>query len=317
LSQAIVITTVALGPPVSQATDIWGRKWFLVILTACGAVGSIIISRATSMSMAIAGECICGLAYGSQPLLYAVVSEILPRKYRPAAQGGINASLAAGGVTALLAGSVMIKDYTEGFRAFWYMVAAILAVSATICAILYNPPPLPLQVSLTTKEKFGRLDWVAYALLSNGTVLFVLALSWGNNPYKWTSAHVLAPLLVGAVLLAGLFVHQIKFKKDGLLHHGLFRGDRNFPIALFIMFVDGMAFFAANSYYAFEVATLYETDLFRTGLRFCIVFFAAIVSSLAVAAYSSITKHVREPIIISFALFVAFFGELSILLEET
>jgi MFS family permease len=144
------------------------------------------------MGMAIAGEAICGLVYGSQPLLYAVISEILPRKYRPAAQGGINASLGLGGLTALLAGSTMIKKYTEGFRVFWYLVAGILAVSATIFAILYNPPARPLQKSLTTKEKLRRLDWMAYFLLATGTVLFVIALSWAENPYPWRSAAVLA-----------------------------------------------------------------------------------------------------------------------------
>jgi MFS family permease len=51
LTSVIAITTVVLGPPVSQAADYWGRKWFLVILTSFGAVGAIIVSRATSVSM--------------------------------------------------------------------------------------------------------------------------------------------------------------------------------------------------------------------------------------------------------------------------
>jgi MFS family permease len=308
LSQAIVILTVILGPPVSQAADLWGRKWFLVILTACGFIGSIIISRSTSMGMAIAGEVICALAYGSQALLYAVVSEILPRRYRPAAQGGINASLGAGGIVALLAGSAMVRDYKEGFRVFYYMVAAILAVAAMVCAVCYNPIQRPLQSSLSTREKLKRLDWVAYAVLSISIVLFVIALSWAENPYPWKSAHVLALLLIGAAFLVVLVVHQAKFKKNGLFHHDLFKGDRNFAIALFIMFVDGAAFFAVNGYFAFEVSVLYETDVLRVGLRFCIVFFASVVSSLMIAVYSSWSKNVRYPIIVSFALFVVFFG---------
>ena len=51
LTSVIAITTVVLGPPVSQAADYWGRKWFLVILTSFGAVGAIIVSRATSVSI--------------------------------------------------------------------------------------------------------------------------------------------------------------------------------------------------------------------------------------------------------------------------
>ena len=39
-------------------------------------------------------------------------------------------------MTALLAGSTMIKKYDEGFQVFWYLVAGILVVSAIIFAIL-------------------------------------------------------------------------------------------------------------------------------------------------------------------------------------
>lgn len=119
LAQTIVIVTVVLGPVVGQAVDYWGRKWFLVLLTLCAVVGSIVVSRATSMGVAIAGEVICGLSYGAQSLYYSVASEILPRKWRPAAQGGINAALGLGGIVGLLAGSYLIKTYDEGFRIFW------------------------------------------------------------------------------------------------------------------------------------------------------------------------------------------------------
>ena len=308
LSQAIVIITVVLGPPVSQAADLWGRKWFLVVLTACGVVGSIVVSRASFMGMAIAGQVICGLVYGPQPLLYAVASEILPRRYRPAAQGGLNASLGAGGMVGLLAGSATVKDYNEGFRDFWHMVAAFLAVASIVCAIFYNPPERPLQSSLSNKEKLSRLDWVAYGLLALAVVLFVMGLSWAENPYSWKDTHVLAPLLIGAVIGIALIIHQVKFQKQGLFHHDLFRGDRNFALVLFIIFIDGAAFCAANGYYAFEVSVLYETDPLRVGLRFCVVFFASVLSSLLIAVYASYTKRVRYPIVVSFALFVIFFG---------
>src|SRR6266536_2504075 len=94
LFSAIAIVSCVLGPPISQAADYWGRKCFVVTLTLLGCVGCIIVSRATSMNMAIAGEVVAGLAYGSQPLLYAVASEILPRRYRALAQAGINAFIA-------------------------------------------------------------------------------------------------------------------------------------------------------------------------------------------------------------------------------
>ena len=46
---ALTITFVVFAPPVSQASDYWGRRWPLIILTVSGCVGTIITSRAQSV----------------------------------------------------------------------------------------------------------------------------------------------------------------------------------------------------------------------------------------------------------------------------
>jgi hypothetical protein len=55
-----------------------------------GSVGSLIVSRATSMSMVIAGTGVIGIAFGAQPLLHAVASEVLPRRWRSWAQACVS-----------------------------------------------------------------------------------------------------------------------------------------------------------------------------------------------------------------------------------
>ena len=116
MSQAIVIVTVVLGPPASQAADYFGRKWLLAISSCFGVVGAIIVSRATSMGMAIGGQSIESVAYIGQPILIAVASEILPRKFRPIAQGGLNAAGAAGAIVGILGGSALTSSSISGWR---------------------------------------------------------------------------------------------------------------------------------------------------------------------------------------------------------
>lgn len=305
LSSAIAILTCVLGPPVSQAADYWGRKWFIVVLTLIGAIGCIIVSRTTTMDMAIAGEIIAGLAYGCQPLLYAVASEILPRQYRPVAQAGVNIAIGLGGIFSILVGSTLTANYFEGFRIFWYITTAIQVISALILAVLYHPPPRP-ESALTFKEKINRLDWLGYALLASGIVLFSIALSWSQNPYSWTDGHVLATFLVGIVLLLALAVYQTRFKSDGIFHHGLFKKDRNFAISVLCIFVEGMVFFALNEYFAFEMGVLFETNTFMVGVRLSIVFFTSMISCIGIAVYSSITRELRLPTVVAFISFVIF-----------
>ncbi|KAJ5751891.1 hypothetical protein N7520_008808 [Penicillium odoratum] len=305
LNQAVAILTCVLGPPVSQAADYWGRKWFIVILTLLGVIGSIIVSRATFMGMAIAGEVVGGLSYGAQPLLYAVSSEIVARRYRPLAQAGMNITLALAGLFALLVGSTLIQDNPAGFRNYWYIIAAIQAASAGICVILYNPPPRPLQLSLSTRQKLEALDWIGYALLASGIVLFCIALTWSQNPYTWTDAHILAPFILGVVILIAFGLHQAFLKDDGMLHHDLFR-NRNFALAILCIFIEGMVFFAANNFFPMEAGILLQAGTFQAGLRFCICFCTAIASSVGIAIYSSFTKTLRGPTIMSFICFAIF-----------
>lgn len=79
----MAIFTVVLGPIVAQAADYWGRKWFLVGLSFCGALGGLVTALATSMNMVIAGCCLIGTVFGAQPLLqYVLPRAILWRCWR-------------------------------------------------------------------------------------------------------------------------------------------------------------------------------------------------------------------------------------------
>lgn len=151
------ILTCVLGPPVAQAADYWGRKWFIVSLTTLGFVGCIIIARATSMNMAIGGQVVASFALGSQPLLYAVVSEILPRRWRPEAQAGLNVALAIGALVGVLVGVKITATNPDNFRTYYYITAGCNGIAAVICAVLYNPLPRPLQSQLTFREKLAKV----------------------------------------------------------------------------------------------------------------------------------------------------------------
>jgi MFS family permease len=308
LTSSVAILTTVLSPPVSQAADYWGRRWFLIGLTACGVIGSIIVARATTMDMAIAGEVVAGISYGAQPLLHAVVSEVLPRRHRGFAQAALNVAAALGGIVGLLVGGAMTRnDNHAGFRNYWYLSTASYALATILCVILYNPPPQASQLGLTHMEKLRKLDWIGYFLLASGLVLFCIGLSWSQNPYAWTDAHILAPFLIGVALVFGLVVYETKFKKDGMFHHALFLNGWNFPIALLCVFVEGLSFFAANNYFAFEVAVLYETDPLITGLRYSINFITYAIFAVLGGAFCSKTKMVRIPTVIAFCFMVIFY----------
>ncbi|KAF4634266.1 hypothetical protein G7Y89_g3844 [Cudoniella acicularis] len=308
ITAPIAILTVVLGPIVSQAADYWGRKWFLVILTLCGAVGAVVVSRASSMGMVIAGFTIIGIAFGAQPLLHTVASEVLPRRWRAWAQSAVMISNAVGLAGGLVVGGALNRNGNpDGFRHHFYIAMALFAIAAVMCVFTYRPLPLPLQTRYSFQEKMARLDWVGYGLLASSLVLFCMALSWSQNPYEWSDPHVVATFVIGITLALALIFYEAKIKKDGMFHHGLFNNNRNFTIALLCVFSEGIAFFAANIYFAFQVSVLYETDFLIVGVRFAIAFIATIFASLVTGLYCAITKKIRWVTFVAFMIFGAFF----------
>jgi hypothetical protein len=258
--------------------------------------------------MAIAGQVIAGISYGAQPLNHAVPSEVLPRKWRPYAQGFVNVAAAAGGFTALLVGGALTRNGNHvGFREFWYIGAGFYAIGAIICVFLYNPPLRELQINLTLSQKLHRLDWTGYFLLSAGLVLICVGLSWAENPYSWKDPHVLGTFLVGIVFTAALILYEAKFTKQGMFHHDLFRRGRNFAIALACVFVEGIVFFATNNYFAFQIATMYETDTLIIMVRYSIAFILFGVCAIGGGAFCSRLKAVRLPNVVAFSSFLVFF----------
>jgi MFS family permease len=311
LSQSITILTVVLSPPMSQCADLWGRKWPIAFAMLCGCVGSIVASRAQSMGTVIAGYCITGICFGAQPLLHAVVSEVLPRKQRPLAQGAVNATAGLGGFLGVMMGGALLRhNDLDNYRIYLYVVAAIFFVAAAGIVVGYNPPPRDLQLSLSNGEKLRSLHWISYLLFTPGLVLFCIALSWSRNPYPWSNSRIIAPFVIGVLLIIAFIIYEWRFTKTGMLNHDLFL-DRNFPIALVTIFCEGVAFFTANTYFAFEVSLFTGKDLLNAGLPFAVTFLAGVVVAWLAGIYSTKFKALRLPIIVGYLCLTSFFAAMA------
>lgn len=156
----------------------------------------------------------------------------------------------------MIGGSLTRHGDPNAFRTYFYIAVALFALTALICVFTYNPLPTKSQLEFTLQEKLARLDWIGYALLAASIVLFSLGLFWSKNPYEWNDAHVSATFSIGLALGIALVLYETLVKKDGMFHHGLFSNNRNFTVALICVFCEGVAFFAFNVYFSFEVCLI-------------------------------------------------------------
>lgn len=288
LTTSIAICLAVLGPIFCHIADYWGRKWLLVIMGSfLGTAGALILARATTIGMALSGTCLIGISFGGQPVLHAVASEVLPRRWRGWSQGALMCFSCVGAFVALAVGGLFSRSGgPDGFRSYFYIGAALYFIAGALLLFVYKPSPRDLQ-TLPLREKLSKLDWVGYGLLTSSLVLFCVGLSFSQNPFPWSSPVVYAPFAVGIVLMIFLGFYEWKVKTDGILHHGLFQKSRNFPLTLVCLFCEGLAFMGANAYLAsevslrtsghwcasslltsFQISTLFGADPVMTGINY-------------------------------------------------
>ncbi|KAG5792899.1 hypothetical protein H9Q69_008025 [Fusarium xylarioides] len=332
IPQGLSICSTFVAAPIAQSSDFWGRRLPILICTALCIIGSLIISRAHSMTMAIAGSLVVGVGAGTTSLLYAVPSEIMPRQYRPIAQAGVNIANSLGGIFTLLLGFGLVRKNQglkypthgypqpargprkndENFRVVWYVGTGLFAFNFVAIFLFFKPPKRRLESSLTWKDKLKALDLIGYTLFSIGIIMFSVGLTWANNLYSWQSAPVLSTFIIGVVFIIVTVIWEVK-KKDGFCHHGLFQTSRNFALALVFIFIEGFSFYAANNFLPLAYSVYFDSDLLKVGAMMSLIFIGGAISSVIGGLYSTKARRVRPPLMAGMALFVTYFARMATL----
>lgn len=223
---ALTLTQAIIGPIISLASDTFqARKSVLVYSCMISVIGCAIAPGAKSIARLILAQVLIGVGFSAQPLAYCIPSEILPRKWMPMVQALNNVAAGVGNVVApVVAGSLIKANAEKGWRNFYWVQLVWWAISAIGVFIGYRPPKRHTRLDhLTLLQKLGYLDIPGGILLTLGLTLFIVGVNSGGNIYAWTSAHVLATMIIGVATLATFGIWEWKGTKNGILHHELFQ----------------------------------------------------------------------------------------------
>jgi len=145
-----------------------------------------------------------------------------------------------------------------------------------ITAIFYHPPPRVNSQGLSRKQVLKEIDYIGGLLSISGMLLFMMGMQWGGfvSPlsstmhtladtlhryqYTWGSAHALAPLILGVVLLAAFFVWEGYGAKFPMFPKRLWQEPRLLALTLVITFISGANFFSILMFWptqAFNVSS--------------------------------------------------------------
>ncbi|KAF4634270.1 hypothetical protein G7Y89_g3853 [Cudoniella acicularis] len=177
-------------------TDLLGRRWFLVGGNAICAVGHVVIGCAKTNNTIIAGMVITGFGAANCQLAAFALTELLPNKWRHI--GVVLADAAVYITITIIPVTARYGFYAGNWRGHFYAAAIAQFISFLGLFFYYHPPAHPL--GLPYGQVFREMDYFGIFLFIAGSLPILMGIVWASV-YSSTSAHVVAPLVVGCVVL--------------------------------------------------------------------------------------------------------------------
>ncbi|KAL4938766.1 hypothetical protein BDV06DRAFT_231538 [Aspergillus oleicola] len=172
-------------------TDLLGRRWFLVLGNLVCFVGHVIVASAKNTNQIIAGLAVSGFGGANCQMAAFALPELLPNKWR-------HIGVVIADFTVYIA--VIVAPVTARFGYefgtwewnFWG-IAIFQGLSFVGLLLLYHPPKHPYP-------EYQLIHITGAFLFIGGAVPFLMGIVWAGV-YDSNDAHVVAPLVVGAVVL--------------------------------------------------------------------------------------------------------------------
>jgi hypothetical protein len=204
------------------------------------------------------------------------------------------------------------------YHSTWRYCALLSGIWAAVgffgTLFFYFPPPRPNSRGLSRKEVIGEIDFVGGFLSISGLILFLAGMQWGGYQYKWTSAHVLVPLIIGALLVFVAFpIWEVKYAKFPMFPSRMKQEARIFTMTLIITAVSGCNFFSILMFWPTQAFNVYGHDPVGIGLRTLPIGFAILAGCVIVLWLLSVFRgNNRELLIVSSCLMTAGCGAMYI-----
>ncbi|KAJ5143530.1 uncharacterized protein N7515_002317 [Penicillium bovifimosum] len=284
-------------PFVGSLSDLIGRRPVAIIGASLIVIGMIICSTVNTMNSFIAGMAIAGAGAGVNELTaLAATSEMAPTRKR-----GVYVAVLIFTIVPFCP-SVLWAQLIAYYSHWRYVGAFCAAWSAFVNS-----------AGMSRKEIIGRIDFVGGFLSITGLIVFLAGLQWGGYMYEWSSPHVLAPLIIGFLLLVAFAFWEIYGAKFPIFPSRLKQEPRILGLTLVITFISGANFFSVIMFWPTESFNVYGHDPIDVGVRSLPIGFGITAGACIVLALLSILRgHNKELLIVSSVLMTAGCGAMAI-----
>ncbi|KAH7120948.1 fungal trichothecene efflux pump [Dendryphion nanum] len=309
---AAIIVTVG-----GRLADIFGRRWFLLTGAISAAIGALVGATGQSINQMIVSGVLFGFGGGFQEMCFACAQELVPNRYRFATLGVM---ILANHVSSFgpLISYAFIKYSPIGWRAcYWFCFEAWEVATAIMLWLFYNPPSFETKHEGEGKTKWElvkEMDHLGLLLFTGGCLLLLLGLNWGGVSYPWSSAHVIAPIIIAFVCFIALGLWEVYGNlKYPILPPKLFRKWRDFTALLIVCFVAGMLYYSMNVLWPRQSSLLFvgSDDTIIRGVYANMVSFGTIIAGWYCVTAMHLIGHERWQLVILICAQTALIGSMA------
>ncbi|CRG82763.1 putative transporter C3H1,06c [Talaromyces islandicus] len=199
-----LLTSTVFIPFYGQFSMVVGRRWPAMFAVAIFTLGSGISGGANNTRTLIAGRLVQGLGgAGISTMANLIISDLVSVRERGSYQGILFAVFGIGIAIGPILGGVISQ--TGHWRwVFWLN----LPLGGLTLIMQFFFLRIEAKEKHPFRERIKTIDWIGNGLLLASVLAILIALSWADTRYPWSSWHILVPLLVGFAGIALFHVYE-------------------------------------------------------------------------------------------------------------
>ncbi|KAJ8132843.1 hypothetical protein O1611_g779 [Lasiodiplodia mahajangana] len=204
LANTYVFATTAIQPLYGQLSNIFGRRYPMIISVVLFTLGSGIAGGANTSAMFVSGRLVQGLGGGGMIMLIdLIVCDLLPLRERSTYLGSVLGACAVGSLIGPVIGGALVTRASWRW-AFW--------INLPVCALTLVVLVAFLRVSWkrpsSWRESVSRVDYLGNFIFIGSITSILIGLVQGGVVHPWHSLETILPLVIGFLGWGIFFIQQ-------------------------------------------------------------------------------------------------------------
>ncbi|KAJ3005277.1 hypothetical protein NUW54_g4410 [Trametes sanguinea] len=308
---AYTIASTAVLPLVGDLASTFGRKPVIISFILCFAIGSTLCGAAQSMDMLIAGRAVQGFGGGGCLASVQIINaDMIPLPERAKFQAILACLWALACSAGPAIGGALAHSGSWRWLFFLNLPFCGASLALTYAFLRVKKPTSSLR------EKLSEMDWIGITILVGSTTSFLIAMTWAGLRFAWSSAHVLAPLIIGAIGIIFFFVIEVFWLKRPTVPSFLFTS-RTTLSGYLGTFFHGIVSIALIYYIPIYFQATQGASAIGSGVDMLPIVLVIPISAVVTAATVQKFHRYRPQNRVGWVMMVVGFGLLSILTERS